>query len=85
MIPGYKAFPCFNMVQFEGMCLIHLPDLLLGNFPGKVKVSFLVSARPVRAGWRTGGWTGGRSGRVGGSFGEGWLSESHETTNLNRF
>ena len=31
MIPGYKAFPCFNMVQFEGICIIHLPDLLFGN------------------------------------------------------
>ena len=47
MIPGYRAFPCFNMVQFEGICLIHLPDLLFGNFPGKVKVSLFVSAAPV--------------------------------------
>ena len=47
MIPGYKAFPCFNMVQFEGICLIHLPDLLFGNFPGKVKDSSFVSAGTV--------------------------------------
>ena len=47
MIPGYKAFPCFNMVQFEGICLIHLPDLLFGNFQGKIKVSLFVSAAPV--------------------------------------
>ena len=46
MIPGYRAFPCFNMVQFEGICLIHLPDLLFGNFPGKVEDSSFVSAAP---------------------------------------
>ena len=47
MIPGYKAFPCFNMVQFEGICIIHLPDLLFGNVPGKIKDSSFVSAAPV--------------------------------------
>ena len=28
--------------------MIHLPDLLFGNFPGKVKVSLFVSAEPVQ-------------------------------------
>ena len=65
MIPGYRAFPCFNMVQFEGICLIHLPELLFGNFPGKVKDSSFVSAAPVRAGRPTS--TRGRaSGQAGG-------------------
>ena len=35
------------MVQFEGIWIIHLPDLLFGNFPGKVKDSSFVSAAPV--------------------------------------
>ena len=47
MIPGYRAFSCLNMVQFEGIWIIHLSDLLFGNFPGKVKVSLFVSAAPV--------------------------------------
>ena len=36
MTPGYKAFPCFNMVQFEGIWIIHLPDLLLKARFGKI-------------------------------------------------
>ena len=48
MTPGYRAFSCLNMVQFEGIWIIHLPDLLFGNFPGKVKVSLFVSAEPVQ-------------------------------------
>ena len=27
------------MVQIRGICIIHLPDLLFGNFPGKVNNS----------------------------------------------
>ena len=34
MIPGHRASICLNMVQFGGICIIHLPDLLFGNFPG---------------------------------------------------
>ncbi len=47
MIPGYREKRMQNMVQFEGIWIIHLPDLLFGNFPGKVKVSLFVSAEPV--------------------------------------
>ena len=51
MIPGYRAFPCFNMVQFEGICLIHLPDLLFDNLPDLLSDNFCVfeksSGNPV--------------------------------------
>ena len=47
MILGYREPRMQNMVQFEGIWLIRLPDLFFRNFPGKAKVSLCVSARPV--------------------------------------
>ena len=37
-----------SLVQLRGICLIHLHDLLFGNFPGKVKDSSFVSAGQYR-------------------------------------
>ena len=48
MMPGPRVSICQNMVQFEGICLIHLPDLLFGNVPPKLKFRFLSVRRQYR-------------------------------------
>ena len=55
MIPGYRAFPCFNMVQFEGICIIHLPDLLFGNDFQKIYDFWLLNITPPAPGGGGGG------------------------------